>query len=598
MDTSPDSVEAALDSLQPRESASHDFRVRPFRSWVADLPLVNIAETGRRIHGALREMNRTRLPAADRTELLASLEPAVSHVIEGLRRHFVGRPIPLPDKGRKAAQLAMELSRLMAFGFELAGREAARGRERKLLGQCAHGALEHLGRALLTAYQVYQPHPPALWRSLHRVYGFAETHGAVSEPVGRPGRCAADTTASPAGAYKRSLLLALACPYRMRQGEVQTVYAALADWAPLATLEPLGDPIDQQGLFVVHLDSDEPPRYRSLDRVACSPASCRVLDAAPLGERLREALAAAEDDSAEAPMTGGRPSAGLLRRLVLNWGVMPRRGFARSPHDAEAELVVGLSAVHQRLRRDELGETTTPAGPAKEGPAPGIEAVIAGRAHFDASVRPEGGVPDVWDLAYDVTPATGSPRMVVLEEEPRSTQPEEPEYPVHRCRVGNISPGGYCIVCEDAGDGLQLQVGELLGIREPGAGRWEIAVVRWAKCLGPGKVELGAQVIAPHAEPAYVRRPEDGAPWVPALRLPEVRSVQQPAGLVVPPFALRRSSSAELREHAGTARSVTLTRLVENTGCFAQYHYARGGSPDEGGGSPGDEELDALWGAL
>jgi len=581
MDTSRDSVEAALDSLQPRESASHDFRVKPFQGWIAELPLVNIAETGRRIHAALREMNRTRLPAAERLELLGSLEPAVSHVIEGLRRHFVGRPIPLPDKGRKAALLAMQLSRLMAFGFELAGREAARGRERKLLGRCAHGALEHLGRALLTAYQVYHPHPPELWRSLHRVYAFSETHDVVSEPAGRPGRRATDVTATPAGAYKRCLLLALACPYRMRQGEVQTVYGVLADWAPLATLEPLRDPVEQQGLFVVHLDSDEPPRYRSLDRAACTPASCRVLDAAPLGERLREALAAAEDDSAEALVTGGRPSAALLRRLVLNWGVMPRRGFARSPHDAEAELVVGLSAVHQRLA----------------GPAPGIEAVIAGRARFDAPARPEGGVPDVWDLAYDVTPASGSPRMVLLDEEPRPARPEEPEYPVHRCRVGNISPGGYCIVCEDAGEGLQLQVGELLGIREPGGGRWEIAVVRWAKCLAPGKVELGAQVIAPHAEPVYARRLEDGAPWVPALRLPEVRSVQQPPGLVVPPFALRQAPAAELREPGGTARRIALTRLVENTGCFAQYHYARGGPP-EGGTTPGEEDLDALWGAL
>ncbi len=592
----PASIEAILASLQPRETASHDFRPRAFRAWVAELPLANVAETGRLVHAALREMNRTRLPAPERLELLRSLEQPVADVLAAVRRHFVGRPLPLPERGRKAARVAMELAGQMALGYELAAREAARGGRTSLKSGAIHGALEHLGRVLLTAYQVYRPPPEGLWRGLHRLYGFAETHDLAGVPVAAGTPAGDDLTPTPAAAYKRALLLALACPYRMRQGEVQAVYRALAAWSGQARLEPLGDPIRQEGLFVVHLDSDEPPRYRSLDRVACTPATCRVLDTAPLGEHLRRALSGAREGDGGTLATDGRPTAALLRRLVLNWGVMPRRGFARAEHHAEAELLVGLSAIHQHLRREAAPPEAATPGAAWHGPepVPGIEAVISGRARFEGAPSP-GEIPDVWDLAYDAAPPTGSPRMVVPETEPAPSPPPELEYPVHRCQVENMSPGGYRIRCAPGDDGtFQLQVGELVGVRERGESRWQIAAVRWAKCLGPGRVEMGIQVIASCAEPGFARR-DPQAPWAPVLLVPEVRSVQQPAGILAPPFVLRQASVVELRSADGTC-PVRLTRTVENTGCFAHFHYARadrGENPQ-----PGEDDIDALWSAL
>ena len=594
----PASIEAVLASLQPREAASHDFRPRAFRAWVADLPLANVAETGRRVHAALLEMNRTRLPADERLELLRMLARPVEEVTAAVRRHFVGRPLPLPERGRKAARVAIELARQMALGFELAAREAVRGRGSQLAAPAAHGALEQLGRALLTVYQAYAPPPPELWRSLHRVYGLAEAHGLTELPASGPGRRATDVTATAGAAYKRLLLLSLACPYRMRQGEVRAVYEALAEWAADARLEPLGDPVRQEGLFVVHLDSDEPPRYRSLDRAACTPASCRVLDAAPLGERLRAALAAVREEGDEPLVTGERLTASLLRRLVLNWGVMPRRGFARAASRTPADVLVGLSAIHQRLRRERTPATEKGAGTPPQ-PVPGIEAVISGRAHFETGLPQAGGVPDVWDLAFDAGPPSGSPRMVVIDEDREARRPEpEPEYPVHRCRVEDISPAGYRIHCEPGGEGeLQLQVGELLAVREEGEARWQLAVVRWAKCLGAGKLDVGVQVLFPDAEPGYARRQEAGAPWVPVLIVPEVPSVQQPASLLAPPFALRHTEVVSLRGLSGRPRPVRLARTVENTGCFAHYHYAAAGG-EEGGTSGGEDDLDSLWGSL
>jgi len=594
----PASIEALLASLQPREAASHDFRPRAFRAWVADLPLANVAETGRRIHAALLEMNRTRLPADERLELLRLLERPVEDVTAAVCRHFVGRPLPLPERGRKAARVAIELARQMALGFELAAREAARGRGSQLAASAAHGALEQLGRALLAVYQAYAPPPPELWRSLHRVYGLAEAHGLAGLPAGSPGRRATDATATAGAAYKRLLLLSLACPYRMRQGEVRAVYEALAEWAVDARLEPLGDPVRQEGLFVVHLDSDEPPRYRSLDRAACTPASCRVLDAAPLGERLRAALSSLREEGEEPRMvTGGRLTAPLLRKLALSWGVMPRRGFTRAASRTPADVLVGLSAIHQRLRRERAPEAA-PGAEAAPRPVPGIEAVISGRARFETSAPGDGGVPDVWDLAFDAPPPSGSPRMVLIEEEEHGRRPEpEPELPTHRCRLEDISPGGYRIHCERGDEsGLQIQVGELLAVREESEAHWRLAAVRWAKCLSEGRLDTGVQVLFPDAEPGYARRKEAGGPWVPVLIVPEVPSVQQPASVLAPPFALRHTEVVSLRGLTGEPREVRLTRTVENTGCFAHYHYAAVESED--GGTPGGDDLDSLWQAL
>ena len=66
------------------------------------------------------------------------------------------------------------------------------------------------------------------------------------------------------------LLLSLACPYRMRQNEIQSVSTLIADWARHCHLHN-GTDRDASGHFTCHLESDQPPHYlhdeqrRSLD---------------------------------------------------------------------------------------------------------------------------------------------------------------------------------------------------------------------------------------------------------------------------------------------------------------------------------------------
>lgn len=566
--------------------------------WVETLPSVNIGETARRLYEALGDLSQQSLAPAQRFKALELLRPQVFYVLEALKKNIVGQSFPLGDKPRKVARLARELLRELGDGYKILVMEESAGngrRDTRTLTTGLHRAMQCLAQLLLKAYQTYAPHPEGVWSDAHQLYRYSETQDLHRTPV--PVDVPEGTLPSSIETlYKQILLLALACPYRMRHGEAEEVQARLEHWAEHCRLNSMALPGHQPGLFMTNLASDEPPMYRSLRQGGENDALCRALDTAELAEDIRAALSTLPE---EQPIPA--PLEHTLRRLMLAWGVMPKRRFSRSQQSARVAVAMGLAASHHFISGESAFSAA--AGHLKTG--------YQERPRFqpDTVNSERGRAPDVWELEpvpmHRGTPLQPDQRHRVDIPTGMEADMAEPTFQSHDWHMINVSAGGYCLLW-DRLENSRAQVGELVGIRElddPDSFHWRLGVVRWMK-TNTG-LELGVQMLSPGAV-AVGARPYPAISQDPhfsrALLLPEIRALQQPATLLLtaPPF--RVGASAIINSH-GREVKVKLHKMVENTGSFAQFQFVTLEETERAAKNPFQEEqetisasdLDEVW---
>jgi cyclic-di-GMP-binding protein len=597
-ETDPISMQLHIQQRKTQGTPSFDANPAAVARWVETLPAVNIGETARRLYEALGDLSQQTLSPAQRFKALELLRPQVFYVLEALKKHIIGQSFPLGDKPRKVARLARELLRELGDGYKILVMEETAGsgrRDTRTLTTGLHRAMQCLAQLLLKAYQTYAPHPEGVWSDIHQLYRYSETQDLhrtpvpVDVPEGTP-------PSSIETLYKQILLLALACPYRMRHGEAEEVQARLERWAEHSRLNSMALPGHQPGLFMTNLASDEPPMYRSLRQGGENDVLCRALDTAELAEDIRAALSTLPE---EQPIPA--PLEHTLRRLMLAWGVMPKRRFSRSQQSARVAVAMGLAASHHFIS----GEAAFSAA------AGHLETGFQERPRFkpDAVSSERGRAPDVWELEpvpmNQGTPLQTSQRHRV--EIPTGLEEDmaEPSFQSHDWHMINVSAGGYCLLW-DRLENSRAQVGELVGIREledPDSFHWRLGVVRWMK-TNTG-LELGVQMLSPGAV-AVGARPYPAISQDPqfsrALLLPEIRALQQPATLLLtaPPF--RVGGSAIINSH-GREVKVKLHKMVENTGSFAQFQFVTVEETERAARNPFQEEqepvsasdLDEVW---
>jgi hypothetical protein len=524
---------------------------RRVKAWLGGLPLADPGEAARQVFHALGEVNRLRLPPAERFKVLEALWETVSFVDQTLRRHLEGVAFPLPEAKARFARLVQAFDREMAIGYKAVVVDLAEHGawlHRRIRATAVQRAVRYLGRVLLDAYQVYAPYPHNVWRDIHRLYAFAEQEGLHRAPVADPLR----PDGSPwtvADAVQQVLLLSLASPYQLRQGDAARVYAALEDWAALCELVPVGTRAAPQGLFAVSADGDEQPIHLQL-RAKGTLGAGWVLDTARLGAHLRQEAEVRRAAREEGAAPGGRGTShrydiptGLLERLMDAWGMFVRRRFVRVPASLEVEAAFGLRSVHEVIAQADRCEE----------PGAGCD---EGQERVDLT----GGAEVGWSWF------------------PREEAPLPAPCTGH-CRVVDRSPGGFRLAWPGRRD-LRARVGELVGLHgidgDADAAAWRIAVVRWMKSAGADRVEMGVQLLAPTATPVALRAlREDGgrSECLHGLMLPGVDIFRQPPTLVAP-SVLARFADRVLVSEPEREYLVRLGAHELSTGAFTCFGYA------------------------
>lgn len=537
-----------------------DYRAAHTERWVQDLPMGNIGETARLVYETLHEVNRLAIAWKERYRFLELLREPINYVQSSLNARLANTTFPLPEKAQRIANLSQSLSNEMALGYKTAIEEmlgsSFLSRDNKALTVMIHRSIRYLSLAMLSCYQTYRPHPENSWRELNALYLYAEHKEIYQDRVSDPLNELLPES-SIARVYKQILLLALASPYRLRQGEAEVVYNALARYALHAHILPYSDPAATEVLFSVHISTDQAPDYLVFNHEDCNKELCRLVDTRELSQHIYTEL-----EQSQGFMGSGQIPKELVVRLIRAWGIAPKRSFTRNERSAsDITTVVGLTTLYRVLAQ-----------------AQGSADTQMHRARFNS--RSVVGVnqpttDDIWDIRGSKSIRQDYEHYKSLTD-PDDIPRVESSIPTYTWQILNESAGGYRLALASSAN-AGVKVGELIGMNRNNDGRsWETGVVRWLRQGSDERMEIGVQVLAPNATPVLVnneRASGKAAESQYGLLLDEIPAIKQPGSLITPTLLFKKGN--ELSVNAPSLQTtLKLQEKLQDSGAFAQFAYS------------------------
>ena len=552
-------------------------------SWIQGLPTANVTETSRQIFKVLVEFNRLEVNDASRLKVAELFNDPVWYISRNLLKTYSDARFPLSARARKIAVLNRELYAELAISYKIYIRqtvsEKIRRFGRKTLITAIHRAMQSLFRVLYHAAAIYDPYPPHTWHEIYWLYRYAEQQRIHEIPIKEGSVRQGSSTISQL--FRQTLMFAIHTPYRLRQSEMELIEDKLPEWADKTVLSPVDFRNESEAIFIVRLNGDAPPTQIN---ALAEPAdkSCLGLDIGEYFQFLR-------DEQERFKTSAGVP--GQLSGDDLTWGQLPGkflqllsqtpdRKFVRTQLNFELPVTVGLSTIHHLLSAK--SEIST-----ENGSNYGNENYGSGRGNFSLpEPPPRYTATDTPD--YSLIPMG----QEVDEATPVVTQRESSDYEVgtppvwtkatHErsqesvvLKTCNESAGGYCI--EWSGPETPgIKVGEILGIQSTrNKGQFSIGKCRWIRNVPGQGLQVGMQIVSPTSSAVTIQLMEtdsDMGSVEKGLLLPELKSLEQGATVVVSALSLKVGDRLWLREVSGE-RQIHLTRLLESSGAFAQFLF-------------------------
>jgi len=494
-------AEALIVPEQESGPLPFDLNIKALQAWRDGLPLANLQETTRRVYTLLREVNRLKASEKQRLGFLEALSPSIDYVSQGLSKGCQDHAHPLPEKVTRLVRLNQEILSEAAIGHKIMVRDWLSrrflfgGRERQL-ADGMQAVLHYLGRIVLESYRTYVPFPDGLWGEIHAIYQAAEQRRVghlKSEAFSERGRMTL------ADSYMRTVLLALASPYHLERGTIDTIYKCLTEWSSACRLKPLAECDDDEMHIVVRLDGNAPPFFQvmeSADRSGLEDAgNSQVLEASGLNaivESELEKIKNRDQHSKEKPLL--RPDVLVVLRDC--WSGPTTRGESRYHGEVDVEVAVGLNAAHFFLTHghgtsaDEIGTEPVEASSEEEGSA----ALELSVEITERAVDMDGSLITSIDQKRDHVAEMLMPAEVAAS----WTQTRSHESPrSHTCTTVDFSANGLQVLCPPKTD-LTLNVGDLvcLGFDEGAQGRWKLGTVRWIRQRSEGDTQVGIWILA------------------------------------------------------------------------------------------------------
>ncbi|MGC8121732.1 GTPase [Marinobacter sp. VGCF2001] len=580
-----------------------DTNPKAFRIWANQLPMANIGEASRQLYHAIIELNQLFVSPLQRLQFLEIVRDKIHFVCNELSRHFLGLAVALPEKQRKIANLTQALQLHLSAGYKLCLLEyidnGGVDKHRRQIATTIHRAISELAATILRSHQLYCPSPANSWLECHRLFRFAYRNKLADQEVDDD--TLSHRRASTVGdSYKRILLLGCARPNQLRQAELTLVYELFESWTEYSQCAP---DLGPDSLFVLNMEKDAPPVYRSLlDNTPGSESFS--FDTRELSSLLAETLHARRHDTQESPTLriSSKVSDTLLTHMSQALGILAKRNFNRIASQGTLEVCVGLTSAHYFV----AGQKAF---------AEFLDGNDDGHHETDNRfIRTANRKADAWSGAHDAAPnedrlhAADAPinfRTAGGSQSPSGQEKHTPRS--HQALLINTSPGGYCVAWE-SNVPASLQAGEILGVREQRSHPWSIAVVRWLRQIRNQGTQVGIELLAPSAAPCAVRliqKVGNSSEYLRGLLLPEISVVNQAATLLTPRLPFQTGSRITLL-HDGREDQGQLLKKVSATGSISQFELKlhspavptgdRGTPPSTPGAT--EDEFDSLWPSL
>jgi hypothetical protein len=549
------------------------------QAWVNNLPIMNTAETGKKLYQTLGELATLHIDDDDRYELLEILEPAVTNLIRALSHGLQNQPVKLPHAARRAAVLSQALHLQLTLnykaiavgtlqrleggkvGFMNLGKRSAQ----QLAANAVQRCLGEYVRLLRHVSLLYFPVPDSAWLDIHTLFRMAWSHDLIDVPVkDRHSVLLAETSVR--HAYLRAVMLGASQTNKLRPSELEILYAESESWATALKLETS----PAQALLVCDAD-DRPPAFRH--RAAPRPGSWFIRS---------EALLPLLQDAAI--------PASLQDHLLAVWRRGRDRMFERRPCEKPVLISLGLSAAHYFLAGQREFRVVVKGNEEKK---------TAAQPAFLFGLEEETVVeqPDAWQISYATVSTIDDDAEREKEEEDKGPAVTYQPYQVEAL---NLSPGGYGIRWSGNPPSL-LRPGEIIAISEERGRGWNIGLLHWLRVTSEYQVEAGLELLSAQAKPCgicRIRNLREDSDYLRGFLIPEMKSLDQPATLVTSGTTFAVGSDVKI-SLAGQTVLAQLTKLVLATASINQYEFAvlntaapvKTVDPD----ATLDSNIDAMW---
>lgn len=343
-----------MEPLKLSLPAQHDFTdptvvtdPGQLREWLNDLPLLDVVETLRLVRGSLDGLNEQKLGTAARLELLEAYRQTTQRLLYTVDPLQLGQLNLTRVRRTEAIGGIGRLLQSLVGGYKVVVVElyagSSKGKPHPQLGLALYRALQQMACLLLDCYRFYREVQPSQFAELHQLYRLARSFGLLG--VTAPDAGTAVVTS--AGYYHAIMLLALAEPARLEEGEAGLLFDVLLRHADVCRVVPGNSwegPGD--GLFLVDLRADALPQPCSRLESPAPLKDAYLLDANPALQAIRAQLA-----STPPGLRMQSPEAMVLRRLLPEDLSSERRRAVRRDDGRYISLLNGLEQIHAYLSR-------------------------------------------------------------------------------------------------------------------------------------------------------------------------------------------------------------------------------------------------------
>ena len=516
-------------------------RPNQLKRWLADLPMLNVAEASQMLFRAISVLNRSEVEDRVRGKLMDLYRPPVRAICAEAGKLYIGLPLPLPEKNKLVVERVCQFQTEMAYGYKRMVSQAARkaklsGAEKEDLAFAIQRALYYLMQVLAKSFELYASSPAGTWYEIHQLYRYAEIEGITEMPVADELNGTLPKS-SISHVYKQALLLDFCDPYHLSVRMLEKIRRYLDRWASHTHISMAVAALRPDCQFLINLNNDRAGVVNIESQPITTEARYRLLTTVDLTQVMHQQLAALQMGPSPDPEGleqdfFANQGEEMLLRLISSWGLNPKRYFPRSIHqDRYLDVATGIDA---------------------------INFFVNGATEFNRSTHEVGPQPRRTQIGGTLGLAAANQR-------------------VWQSVVWNLvdeSAGGFSLRKSDP-HLEKIRVGDLIATKAPHQNSpWNIAVVRWVRSTGPHDIDLGAQRLAPGGE-AVALLPVDAVngEYIKALLLPEVAALRQTPTLIAP-RGLFKPHRALVLDNGYCTHPIHVTKLINVTATFEQFRFS------------------------
>lgn len=481
------------------------------------------------LNSELEILNRQKISPNNRLQALDAYRPILISTVQALSEDYSIAALPLHDKAKLAAAAVESLWLELGYGYKLVLVDLQNlliklGTD-KISANAILRAMHAVAEHALVCYQTYVSLPSHIWSDLHQLYFCAIKLGIQNIKVDENKSIVGSTSTHAntiENTYKHALLISLADPQHLTQKNMRLAAEYLAFHVENAKISIVAPLEMTTSCFIVDLSSNKPPISYSKQKTAPNPDRDMLLQTLDLVIAIHRDLSSLQND--QLPKDGGIPANAnrdeyidLLTYLIKHWGVTQNRIFNRTKTNGEIEIVSGIPAIHYFSNASTENSSNT---------NDQIEA---------------------WKTSGSHTPQASL------------------------WHITNISAIGMSVRRHLTAE-KNIRIGSLLALKTKTEQTWSLGLVRWASCGSRDRLDIGVQLIAPHAQGAMAHITRNGREEM-VLLLPEIAALKQHETIIARVGTYEPARQLSITYNNNT-NVVILTKIVERSHHFERIQYS------------------------